>query len=325
MQKSKFLTVILALALSTLGCSLFSPGAPTLRPPTPSQVSPTEVGPTEVPTAAPTDTLVPTKPPAPTASRLTAEQLKNAEYYLPQYDRTVKLANGSYEAGSGADYISTTLLTTLAFGDLNGDGVDDAAVLLAENGGGSGVFVSVIVMLNQNGQPAQSSSALIDDRPQINGLSIENGQITVAATIHGPSDPGCCPNFPVSETYAWTPTQLELVRFSSKTPTGIERELHLDLPVPDTEASSFLQVQGSFTISPFENTLTYRLVDEQDHPLAEGPITAKSEGVGGPGTFAATIDLAGMPSGSAVRLEIFDLSAADGSTLAMDSVLVTIK
>ncbi len=93
---------------------------------------------------------------------------------------------------SSPNYMSVNLASQMAFGDLNGDGAGDAAVLLAENYGGSGVFVSVIAMLNQNGQPVQAASELIDDRPIINGLSIQNGQIFLDATVHGPNDPGCC-------------------------------------------------------------------------------------------------------------------------------------
>ena len=336
MQKPHLLLIVVAFALGALGCSLLSsapptpvPPAPTEAPPTqahPTQAAPTKPAPTQVPTAVPSLTPAPTEPPTtPTAARLTAEDLKNAEYYLPQYTRTVKLVDGSYESGSGADYIFAKLVEPIAFGDLNGDGLEDAAVLLAENGGGSGVFVSAVVMLNENGHPVQSSNILIDDRPKIDNLVIDGGQIVVTAVVHGPSNPGCCPDFPVTETYAWTPTNLVLVRLSSKTPEGAERSIRLDQPAPGTEVSGSTRVQGTFTISPFENTLTYRAVDGYGKTLAQGSVMARSDGLGGPGLFDAAVDLGGVPPGTQVWLEIADVSPADGSPLALDSALVTVK
>ena len=85
------------------------------------------------------------------------------------------------------------LLTYIAFGDLNGDGLPDAAVFLAENGGGTGVFVSLVVVINQAGQPVQAGSVFIDDRPIIAGVEIVDGKIGVTATIHGNQRPRLLP------------------------------------------------------------------------------------------------------------------------------------
>ncbi len=328
MQKPHLLLIFTAFALGTLSCSFFSPATPTPAPPAPAQAVPTEAAPakparSEPPTAVPRP--VPTEPPATTAAaRLTARDLRNAEYYLPQYKRTVKLVDGSYEAGTGPDYIFAKLVEPLAFGDLNGDGLEDAAVLLAENGGGSGVFVSLVTMLNENGHPVQSSSILIDDRPVIDNLVINDGLMFVTATIHGPSDPGCCPDLPVTGTYAWMPTTLMLLHLSSKTSTGAERSVNLVQPGPGTVSGS-TRVQGTFTISPFENTLTCRVVDLDGNTLAEGPVPAKSDSPGGPGTFDGAIDLSGVPSGTMAWLEVVDVSPANGSPLALDSELVVLK
>ena len=101
----------------------------------------------------------PTEPPAAiqpataTVPALTADELKNAAYQLVASDShpTIKLENGAYLKGTdpaSTDYASIKLADPMAFGDLNGDGASDAAVLLAENYGGSGVFVSLIAMLN---------------------------------------------------------------------------------------------------------------------------------------------------------------------------------
>ncbi|MBI3739109.1 MAG: hypothetical protein HY258_08705, partial [Chloroflexi bacterium] len=172
----KKILLVLILGLTTLACSLFS-----------SPASPS------TPEAAPDTQAVPT----PSIPALTADQLRNAQYQLVFQDlhKTVQLTNGAYQNGTdpaSPDFVDVRLAEPMAFGDLNGDGIGDAAVLLAENYGGTGVFVSVVAVLNQNGQPMQAAAEMIDDRPQINSLRIQNGQIYLDAVIHGPNDPGCC-------------------------------------------------------------------------------------------------------------------------------------
>lgn len=301
--------LIFTLLLLTSGCLPLSAGTvpPTLLP---TQT----LSPTEIP--APTAT-VPEPPPVPVIPRLTEDTLKNATYTLPVYEQTVTLQDGTYHTGEGPSQLSVRLLDPVVFGDLDGDNQDDAVLLLAENGGGSGVFVSLLVILNQNGQPLQSGVTLIDDRPQIQNLHLENGLITLEAVIHGTNDPGCCPNFLVSATYRWADT-LTLVHFTSQTPDGSPRVITL-APPPDPTATPFHLI-GTVTIAPFENTLVYQLTDMAGNVLSEGPVQVLSEEMGGPGTFDTPLDLSTYPS--PLRLTVQDLSTADGSILALDTLFL---
>jgi hypothetical protein len=246
--------------------------------------------------------------------------LKNATYHLPQLGLTATLTDGVYQSGSGDNIIDVRLLDPIAFGDLNGDGAEDAAVLISENSGGTGVFISLIAMLNQGGAPLQSASAYIDDRAQTNGLSIDGGAISVDAVIHGPADPMCCPSFPVVETYRLSTTVLTLTRLTSTTPDSAVRAILIGSPASGAEATGGVTIAGSVTIAPFENTLAYRIVDGLGNVLAQGSFLVDASVPGGPGTFNTAISLAGIPAESMVRLEVLDLSAADGSILAMDSI-----
>jgi hypothetical protein len=273
-------------------------------------------------TAAPT---VDTPTATPAAASLTADVLRNATYEVPFYAQTVTLFRGHYEIADGTTTLRVDLIDPIALGDVNADGVDDAVVLLAENGGGSGVFVSIVVMLNQNGQPVQSGSMLIDDRPAITNLSVQNGLIIVDATVHGVSDPACCPTLVATETYQLVDGTLTLLSFASKTPDGSVRLITIDSPVAGTEVSGSVQVTGSVTISPFENNLGYRITDQAGNQLAEGPVQVTSAEMGGPGTFDVTIDLSAIPAGTVIQLALVDLSAADGSILAMASVELTVR
>jgi heat shock protein HslJ len=135
---------------------------------------------------------------------LTEDTLKNAEYG-GIYEEAVQLIDGRYEGEpfveGGASRPTVTFIDPYAFGDLDGDGVEDAAVLLAENSGGSGTFIYLAAVLNRNGNPQNTATQLLGDRVQVNSLSIEDGEIIVDVITHGPDDPMCCPTQQVVQTY----------------------------------------------------------------------------------------------------------------------------
>jgi hypothetical protein len=267
-----------------------------------------------------------TSAPLPTVAPLTAGMLRNGTYILPQSKAVVTLVDGKFDRADSMDNIlHVVLMDPIAFGDLNGDGVDDAAFVLSENMGGTGFFMSVVAVLNEGGSPKQAAFRYLDDRAQLNSLTIGRGRIAVDAVIHGPADPMCCPNFPVVETLLLGGDRLILTRLNSRTPGGEERSITITGPADGNSVSGSFQLAGSVTISPFENTLAYKIVGPSGEELSAGPFLVLSEDMGTPGTFNVTIDLAGIPLGTDVRLEVSDVSAADGSLLAMDSVELMVK
>ena len=46
---------------------------------------------------------------------------------------------------------------------------------------------------NDNGKLTFQNSTMVDDRPELNALSIGGGEIFLDAVIHGTDDPMCCP------------------------------------------------------------------------------------------------------------------------------------
>lgn len=201
---------LLILTLSLAACSgvILAPGSSTpatvAATPTPGRggaatVSPAPVTPTSTPTPAATATPIPKPIP------LTLDGLKNAEYQSAYMNsKTVKLADGRYsEPGAAGSVFRNSLIfgEQYAFGDLNGDGMEDAAVILAANTGGSGVFMTLAAMLNDKGTPRFASSAELGDRELVKSITIQVGVISVSMTKHGPNDPLCCPTLNVTERY----------------------------------------------------------------------------------------------------------------------------
>ena len=142
---------------------------------------------------------------ATTTGRLTVDVLMNATY-VGVYDQPVTLTDGKYEgepfsADSPMRPTVTMVDRLIAYGDLNGDGVEDAAVILVENSGGSGVFNYVAAVLNVGGMPVNPAVQALGDRVQIKSMVIDGSRITTEIVTQGPDDPFCCPTLLLRQTF----------------------------------------------------------------------------------------------------------------------------
>jgi hypothetical protein len=148
----------------------------------------------------------------PLSTSLTLEQLKNAEYHLG--------TEGSFQLVDGIHYLTPTipdeppeqwsvrLMEPMAFGDVNGDGADDAAVIIATRYGGTGIFEYLAIVANVDGQPFNVASTSLGDRTIINAISIEASQIHLDVITHAPEDGLCCPSRPETWTFELTGDEL---------------------------------------------------------------------------------------------------------------------
>lgn len=136
---------------------------------------------------------------------LTLDALKNAEYQTEfSASKKVTLTNGVYQeeiAPGSASKLTITMLEQSAFGDLNGDGAPDAAIFLATNSGGSGVFVDLAAVVNDQGKPRHAASVALGDRVQIKSVTISTGEIVLDLLRPGPNDPLCCPTQRVTQKW----------------------------------------------------------------------------------------------------------------------------
>jgi hypothetical protein len=258
-----------------------------------------------------------------------AAEIRNAQYELGAADtlQVVKFTDGKFEQGMpGSDnFMSIVLTDFVAVGDLDTNGRDEMAALVSENYGGTGVFVFLAIYANVNGTPTFQTSMIVDDRPQLNELSIENGEIFLDAVIHGADDPMCCPTSKTMRHYRLVDNQLDLTDYTTFTPDGRPRTITIESPTNGTEVFTSVQMKGDVSIAPFENNLAYRIFDVSGIELAAGPIAVSAPDLGTPGTFAAVIPLGSILAGTIIRIEVQDLSAADSSLLAMDSVELVVK
>jgi len=167
--------------------------------------APAAVQPAALPTATPATVVAEPTATRPAARPLTFEALKNTEYpsdLTPA--KKVRLANGKYEEAiqpGAASKIAVSLSQLYAMGDLNGDGVDDAAVVLVSNTGGSGVFYQLVAVLNEGGTPKPIAATMLGDRVKLESLTIKSGEIVVEMLTQGPKDPLCCPSLKSTRSF----------------------------------------------------------------------------------------------------------------------------
>ncbi len=128
-------TLILLLALLLIGC----------RPATPTPTAAPVIEGSSLPDGL--TAVVPTQ--TPPLVGITPRQVRNSLYELgaTSTPRTVQLVDGSYTEGQpgDSDYLKVEVSDFIAFGDLTADGINEAAAIVSEYHGGSGVFVFLAV------------------------------------------------------------------------------------------------------------------------------------------------------------------------------------
>jgi heat shock protein HslJ len=144
---------------------------------------------------------------------LSDESLRNLEY-RGVAEQPVELADGRWEGAPAAPGASSRPRVEIARngvtrGDLDGDGREEAAVLLLESGGGTGLNHHVAIVAEREGVARNVATALLGDRVQIMRFSVEAGRVSVEAVVSGPDEPMCCPTRKVRWTLALAGSQLE--------------------------------------------------------------------------------------------------------------------
>ena len=143
----------------------------------------------------------------------TLAELQNATY-AGMEGGSVSLLNGGWEGepytDSGASRPRAGLVENVYFtGDLDGDGVPEAVVILWRSSGGTGTNTYVVVMARHNDEIRNIGTALIGDRVKLRSGKIADGNITLEVLQAGENEAMCCPTMLAVRTWSFRDGQLE--------------------------------------------------------------------------------------------------------------------
>lgn len=113
--------------------------------------------------------------------------------------------------GTATEYIEGSSVLTeevslwgslLAYGDINGDKREDAAVIITRTGGGSGFFVYVAPFLSKAGSYKGGNAVFLGDRIAPKDISISDGVVTVEYLDRAEGEPLAAePTVPVTRQF----------------------------------------------------------------------------------------------------------------------------
>ena len=134
------------------------------------------------------------QPPAPLAPADAATATYRGLVDLPG---PVTLIDGRWvgaPSAGGASRPSLTLLRgAFASGDLDHDGVSEAAVVLGLGSGGSGDLIHLAILRRQGAAVVSVATALVGDRVAIRAMRIAGSRVELDVVQAGPGDALCCP------------------------------------------------------------------------------------------------------------------------------------
>jgi heat shock protein HslJ len=136
----------------------------------------------------------------------TVEELENATY-ADIYDEPVQLVDGRYEGApfveGGASRPTVGLAADFRLtGDLDGDGTDEAVVLLWESSGGSGTFDYLAVVGRRAEEAVNLGTAKVGDRVQVRAARVVDDTVELDVVQAGRDDAACCPSQTATRTFA---------------------------------------------------------------------------------------------------------------------------
>jgi hypothetical protein len=120
---------------------------------------------------------------------LTIEELRNETYVDVNYGM-VHLKNGQFIINKKNNFIGD--LRHVAWGDLDGDGNDDAVVVLFSYQGGNDPDETLCAVLNDHGKPKIIACKGFDGH--VDSIKIVDGVIIIRKFIWAEDDAHCCPS-----------------------------------------------------------------------------------------------------------------------------------
>lgn len=138
-----------------------------------------------------------------TAVSATRPDPKNATYNFEGEEITLTDGKNERPLLEGGGLMEETELTDMiAFGDLNSDGREDSAALLAKYGAGSGIFIYIGAVVSGPIKYKGTNAIFVGDRIVPQSIKIEKGLITVKYLDRQPEEPlAAQPTTPVTKEF----------------------------------------------------------------------------------------------------------------------------
>ncbi len=135
------------------------------------------------------------------ASGQAARIFGNATYVMGNgyAAQTATLVDGVHDE----PYLYVSYDNRYVYGDFNGDGLKDAAVILIENNGGTAEWYTLSFLINDGEKFVHRASRVLDDRAIINSMREKNGKVFINMFIHQEGDCMAGPTKRVTNVYAY--------------------------------------------------------------------------------------------------------------------------
>jgi hypothetical protein len=128
----------------------------------------------------------------------------------------VKLHAGAWKDSVSPDNVREAYVTMVAHGDLNGDSLRDAAVILYTDPGATGKFFNVVpVIASTTNQPeilggTVGHGVFLGDRVRPDSFWIDQHRVWLRIMEHAKGDEACCPTLWQQRTYRLIKDSLKL-------------------------------------------------------------------------------------------------------------------
>lgn len=130
------------------------------------------------------------------SSHLDADAIRRSAFPIPGVG-TVTFTGGVYERDGDPDSLHIGQVDLFSYGDLDGDGAEDALTFLARKGRGPELLLTMEAFLNAGGRPTHVASYLLGDRVAIDSVTVNGRIVHLFLITQGPDDAPCCPTLHV--------------------------------------------------------------------------------------------------------------------------------
>ena len=211
---------------------------------------------------------------------------------IAETPQRVTVKNGEFSEEKQEDgYVNRFYfqVSDIAYGDLNGDGRDEAIVLTVCNTGGTGNFSEGFIFAPKAGRPALVARIPGGDRAYggLRTTRIENGLLVVDSNDAGPEGGACCPQIIVTTKYKLVGNKI--IRSGKETRRDIYPQERVTfargssgktfhVTIPEEEGRRFIigaRAGQTLSVSVDSEKASLRLLEEADVKFGTNNFTVK--------------------------------------------------